>query len=95
MGPIAIRRRRYAYRVSSIPSRQLSTKPGQLHASWLNQIELWLSLLSRKLLRHGNFRSVADPQAQVLAFITSYNRTMAKPFAWTYDRTAPAKPRTA
>jgi len=65
------------------------------HASWLNQIELWLSLLTRKLLRHGNFHSVADLQAQVLAFITYYNRTMAKPFAWTYDRAAPRKKRAA
>lgn len=65
------------------------------HASWLNQIELWLSLLTRKLLRHGNFRSVADLQAQVLAFITYYNATMAQPFAWTYDRAAPPKQRAA
>lgn len=56
------------------------------HASWLNQIELWLSLLTRKLFRHGNFRSVADLQAQTLAFIAYYNRTMAKPFRWTYQR---------
>ncbi len=54
------------------------------HASWLNQIELWLSILTRKLLRRGNFLSVDDLQAQVLAFIAYYNRTMAKPFKWTY-----------
>jgi transposase len=54
------------------------------HASWLNQIEIWLSILTRKLLRRGNFLSVADVQAKVLAFIEYYNRTMAKPFKWTY-----------
>ena len=54
------------------------------HASWLNQIELWLSILTRKLLRRGSFLSVEDLQAQVLAFIAYYNRTMAKPFNWTY-----------
>jgi len=54
------------------------------HASWMNQVEIWLSILVRKLLKHGNFTSVADLQAQVLAFIDYYNRTMAKPFAWTY-----------
>ena len=54
------------------------------HASWLNQIELWLSILTRKLLRRGNFLSVEDLQAKVLAFIAYYNRTMAKPFRWTY-----------
>jgi hypothetical protein len=79
----------------SDPTHRLVFHYTPTHASWLNQIELWLSLLSRKLLRRGNFSSVADLQAQVLAFITYYNRTMAKPFAWTYDRTAPAKQRTA
>jgi transposase len=54
------------------------------HASWMNQIEIWLSILTRKLLRRGNFLSVADLQAKVLAFIAYYNRTMAKPFRWTY-----------
>jgi transposase len=54
------------------------------HASWLNQIEIWLSILTRKLLRRGNFLSVDDLQAKVLAFIAYYNRTMAKPFKWTY-----------
>jgi transposase len=54
------------------------------HASWMNQIELWLSILTRKLLRRGNFLSVEDLQAKVLAFIAYYNRTMAKPFKWTY-----------
>jgi len=53
------------------------------HASWLNQIELWLSILTRKLLRRGSFTSVADLQEQVLGFIAYYNRTMARPFTWT------------
>ena len=55
------------------------------HASWLNQIELWLSILTRKLLRRGSFNSLDDLQARVLAFIAYYNRTMAKPFKWTYQ----------
>ncbi len=55
------------------------------HASWMNQIEIWLSILTRKLLRRGSFLSVADLQARVLAFIAYYNRTMAKPFKWTYQ----------
>ena len=53
------------------------------HASWLNQIEIWLSILTRKLLKRGSFPSVAELQATVLAFIEYYNRTMAKPFKWT------------
>lgn len=55
------------------------------HTSWMNQIEIWLSILVRKLLKRGNFTSVADLQAKVMAFIDYYNRTMAKPFRWTYQ----------
>lgn len=55
------------------------------HASWLNQVEIWLSVLVRKLLRRASFTSVADLEAQVLAFIAYFNRTMAKPYKWTYQ----------
>ena len=55
------------------------------HASWLNQIALWLSILTRTLLRRGSFASTADLEAKVLAFIASDNRTMAKPCKWTYQ----------
>lgn len=55
------------------------------HSSWLNQIEMWLSILVRKLLKRGSFISVEDLQAKVFAFIDYYNRTMAKPFKWTYQ----------
>lgn len=54
------------------------------HASWLNQIELFFSILTRRLLRRGVFTSKADLRAQLLAFIERYNPT-AKPFAWTYQ----------
>ena len=55
------------------------------HCSWLNQIEIWLSILVRKLLQRGAFTSIQDLRAKVLAFIEYYNRTMAKPFKWTYQ----------
>ena len=55
------------------------------HASWMNQVEIWLSILTRKLLRRGSFTSVAELTTRVLAFITYYNATMAKPFKWTYQ----------
>ena len=54
------------------------------HASWMNQVEIWLSILVRKLLKRGNFTSLDDLRAKVLAFIEYFNRTMAKPFKWTY-----------
>jgi hypothetical protein len=47
--------------------------------------EIWLSILTRKLLRRGNFTSVDDLKAKILAFIDYYNRIMAKPFKWTYQ----------
>jgi putative transposase len=68
----------------SDPSHRIVFHYTPTHASWMNQVEIWLSILVRKLLKHGNFTSVEDLKAQVLAFIDYYNRTMAKPFAWTY-----------
>jgi len=54
------------------------------HASWLNQVELFFSILERRLLRHGEFDSVDDLAQKVIAFINDYNRRAA-PFRWTYD----------
>jgi putative transposase len=54
------------------------------HSSWLNQIEIWFSILVRKLLRRANFTSKADLKTRILEFIAYFNRTMAKPFQWTY-----------
>lgn len=60
------------------------------HTSWLNQIEMWFGLLVRKLLRRSSFRSVADLEARISAFINYFNRTMAKPIRWLYS--VPPKP---
>lgn len=54
------------------------------HCSWLNQIEMWFSILVRRLIQRGNFTSKQDLKEQVLDFIRYFNRTMAKPFKWTY-----------
>lgn len=69
----------------SDPSHQVVFHYTPKHSSWLNQIEIWLSILVRKLLKRGSFTSVEDLQAKVFAFIDYYNRTMAKPFKWTYQ----------
>ena len=53
------------------------------HASWLNQVECFFSILARRLLRHGAFTSPEDLAAQMLAFVEHYNLT-AQPFKWTY-----------
>lgn len=55
------------------------------HCSWLNQIEIWFSILARKLLRRGSFRSRTELKARLLDFIAYFNDTMAKPFQWTYQ----------
>ena len=54
------------------------------HASWLNQVELFFSILERRLLRRGEFDSVDHLAERVIAFIKDYNRRAA-PFRWTYD----------
>ena len=54
------------------------------HASWLNQVELFFSILERRLLRHGDFESVDNLALRIIAFINDYNRK-ASPFRWTYD----------
>jgi transposase len=56
------------------------------HASGMNQIEMWCSILVRKLLKRASFTSVEDLQTKVVAFIEYFNATMAKPFKWTYGR---------
>ncbi len=67
------------------PSHKIVFHYTPKHASWLNQVEIWLSILVRKLLRRGSFTSVADLETKVLAFIEYFNRTMAKRFKWTYQ----------
>jgi hypothetical protein len=54
------------------------------HTSWLNQVEIWFSVLVRRLLRRGSFRSLSELRTRILAFIDYFNRTMAKPYKWTY-----------
>ena len=54
------------------------------HASWLNQIEIWFSILVRKLIRRGNFSSKQMLKTRIEQFIAYFNATMARPFRWTY-----------
>ncbi len=55
------------------------------HASWLNQIEIWFSILARKVIRRGSFASTEDLRTRIQAFIEYFNRALAKPFRWTYS----------
>jgi transposase len=55
------------------------------HASWMNQIEIWFSILVRKLLKRGSFTSIEDLKNKFSAFTRYVNQTMAKPYKWTYQ----------
>jgi len=55
------------------------------HGSWLNQVELWFCILSRRILRYGNFNSPDELVTAVMAFIKGWNETEAHPFRWTYE----------
>ena len=55
------------------------------HCSWLNQIECWFGIITRRLLnRRASFLSVSDLENRIVNFINFYNMHMKKPFAWNY-----------
>jgi transposase len=54
------------------------------HCSWLNQIEIWFGILTRRLLKRASFSSTEQLKKRILDFIEYFNQTMAKPFRWTY-----------
>jgi transposase len=65
------------------PAHRITFSFTPKHASWMNQVEIWFSILVRKLLRRGDFSSKQDLKAKIEAFIAYFNRTIAKPFKWT------------
>ena len=81
-GILQSKRSRAAYLAD--PTHKVVFHYTPLHASWLDQIEIWLGIRVRKLLKRGNSTSLSDLEEQILRFIGYYNATMAKPFAWTY-----------
>jgi putative transposase len=68
----------------SNPDHRLVVHFTPKHCSWLNQIEIWFSILVRKLLRRSSFNSQDHLKAKILDFVNYFNRTMAKPFKWNY-----------
>lgn len=54
------------------------------HSSWLNQIEIVFGIVSRPVIRRGNFKSLQDLKDRLLDFVTYFNNTFAKPFEWNY-----------
>ena len=66
------------------PSHRIRFVYTPKRASWLNQVEIWFSILVRRLLKRASFSSVEDLRQRILAFIAYFNKTLAKPFKWTY-----------
>jgi len=54
------------------------------HASWLNQIEIWFSILARRALKRASFASLEALEQRLTDFINYFNAVLAKPFRWTY-----------
>ena len=54
------------------------------HCSWLNQVEIWFSILTRRLLKRSSFCSLDDLRHRLVAFIRYFNEVLGKPFKWTY-----------
>ena len=55
------------------------------HGSWLNQIELWFGIVTRRVLQYGNFRSPRELVEAIMRFVKQWNTVEAHPFRWTYQ----------
>jgi hypothetical protein len=75
-------RERIAFRTDTSHRHVIHYTPK--HGSWLNQVEIWFSVLARRVLRRGDFRSKADLMRKILAYIAYHNSHKAHPYAWTY-----------
>jgi len=66
------------------PSHRIRFVYTPKHCSWLNQVEIWFGILTRRLLKRGRFASTEELKQRILDFIEFFNKTLAKPFRWTY-----------
>jgi transposase len=62
-----------------------------LHASWVNQVEIWFGVLQRRILRYASFRSLEELEAAVLGFLDRWNAFEAHPWKWTFRGQSQAK----
>ena len=68
----------------SYPNHKIVFHYTPKHTSWMNQVEIWFSILDRKLLKRASLKSKEDLKTRLLEFIDYFNRTMVKAFKWTY-----------
>jgi transposase len=66
------------------PSHRIRMVYTPKHNSWLNQVEIWLGVLTRRVLKRGSFRSTDELRNRILAFIDYFNQLFAHPYKWTY-----------
>lgn len=69
----------------SAPDKKVVFHYTPKHASWMNQIEVWFGMLAKKVIARGNFKSTEELKEKIMSFIDYFNKTMAKPFKWTYQ----------
>jgi len=55
-----------------------------IHASWLNQVEIWFSILEKRVLKHADFRDVDEAKRRVMGYIDLWTTELAHPFRWTW-----------
>lgn len=55
-----------------------------IHASWLNQVEVWFSILEKRVLKHADFASLAAAEKRVVGYVAYWNAHLAHPFRWTW-----------
>jgi len=69
----------------SAPDKKVVFHYTPKHASWMNQIEVWFGMLAKKVIVRGSFKSPEALKEKIMSFIDYFNKTMAKPFKWTYQ----------
>ena len=67
-----------------IPDHRIRFVYTPRHASWLNQVEIWFSILARRALKRASFASIDSLKQRLTDFIDYFNAVLAKPFRWTY-----------